>query len=85
MYSNNESGGNALSLYTVILSVVYLTTHLEPHVIQRQMAGRPVANKLEMVWREKFLSLFDVLPLAQHVGRVRKLNTLESRQSVSLS
>jgi hypothetical protein len=39
MYSNNESGGNALSSYTINLSVVYLTTHLDPHVIQRQMTG----------------------------------------------
>jgi len=38
------------------LSVVYLTTHLEPHVTQRQTTGRLVANKLEMVWREHFLS-----------------------------
>ena len=39
MYSNNESGGNAMSSYTINLSVVYLTTHLDPHVIQRQMTG----------------------------------------------
>jgi hypothetical protein len=56
MYSNNESGGNALSSYAIILSVVYLMTHLEPHVIQRQLRGRPVANILEMMWREMFLS-----------------------------
>jgi len=48
MYSNNESGGNALSSHTIILSV-YLTTHLEFRVIQRQMTGRLVANKLEIV------------------------------------